>query len=157
MCGLPAQGTYPGIPDTRVQAEAVVQRRVDKQCSYRPPGTHSISKQWQVNYFAGEQQKQTRIQTRPSSNFGQKKISHRDTASTQVIFYGYARLIVAVMQCTYVSGGGTLNVLKSIIPLSLDFVLSTPVALIQHSSPALQVCLTFSGEMQEKLQGCVQR
>lgn len=39
MCGPSAQGTYPRIPDTRVQAEAVVQFRVGKQCSYWPLGT----------------------------------------------------------------------------------------------------------------------
>ena len=50
MCGPPAQGTYPTIPDTRVQAEAVVWRSADKQgplaghwaCS-RPATTHSLN------------------------------------------------------------------------------------------------------------------
>lgn len=42
MCGPSAQGTHPRIPDTRVHAEAVVQRRVDKQCSYWPLGTLHI-------------------------------------------------------------------------------------------------------------------
>lgn len=36
MCGPSTQGTDLKIPDTRVQAEAVVQCRVDKQCSYQP-------------------------------------------------------------------------------------------------------------------------
>lgn len=53
MCGPSAQGTYPRIPDTRVQAEAVVQCRVDKQCSHWPLLTHSTSKQHQAKYFAG--------------------------------------------------------------------------------------------------------
>lgn len=50
MCGPVAQGIYPRIPDTRVQAEAVVQYRVDEQC-FTGHWAHFTSKQCQANTF----------------------------------------------------------------------------------------------------------
>lgn len=50
MCGPLAQGIYPRIPDTRVQAEAVVQCRVDKQCIVGH-WAHFASQQCQAKSF----------------------------------------------------------------------------------------------------------